>query len=320
MRVLAAAVALLAAAPVLAHPLAPALLELRETEPGVYAVQWRTSVARVGRAEVEPRLPCPAQAQGVSGDGEALVARWRMDCGAQGLAGRTVEVSGLAESRINVIVRHEARDGAVAQALLDAAAPRHAFAAHAAPGQAFGEYASLGARHLLGGADHVLFILGLLLLVRGGRALLLTVTGFTLGHSLTLALASLGLLRLDPDLAELGIALSLVWLGVQLARPGVTAQPRAWSLALPFGLLHGLGFAGALQLAGLPAGEVWLPLLAFNLGIEAGQLGIVAAALVLARVARPLSPSGRAAAAAPAYVIGSVAALWCIERTVALLA
>ena len=320
MRNLAALALVAACAPALAHPLAPALLEMREQVPGTYAVQWRTSVARVGRAEVAPRLPCPAHLVDSASDGEALVVRWRMECGARGLAGSTVEVGGLDAGRINVILRHETDAGGVTQVLLDAARPRHFFAGALSRWSAFREFFGLGARHLVGGLDHVLFVLGLLLLVRGLRPLVITVTGFTLGHSLTLGATALGVLSLDQAVAEIGIALSLLVLALRLTEPR-PAQARAWGLALPFGLLHGLGFASALGNAGLPPIEVPLALLAFNLGIEAGQLVLIAVGLALAALARRVRPPDRTPAAVlPAYVIGSMAALWCIERGVALLA
>lgn len=324
MRCWAAALALLPLA-ALAHPLAPALLELRH-DAGAYEVLWRTPVAQVRGVSLAPQLPpdCAKLGEPVRAfDGnEAVEWRWRVRCADADLASRNVSVSGLAGSGINVVVRLERPDGQVFSAILDA---RHATAVIPAPearGQRLAGFFSLGVRHLLTGLDHVLFVLGLLLGVRGWKPLVLTVTAFTMGHSLTLAAATLGLLQVNPALTELGIALSLVAVAVAaLQRDASLLTRRPATLALGFGLLHGLGFAGALSAAGLPPGDIPLALLLFNLGIEAGQLAVVAAGGLLLALRAALPLAGRLPARQiAAYIIGSVAAMWFIERTAVLLA
>ncbi|MFN8644922.1 MAG: HupE/UreJ family protein, partial [Candidatus Binatia bacterium] len=186
-----------------------------------------------------------------------------------------------------------------------------------------GAYARLGVAHILTGLDHLLFVAGLLLLARTPRRAASTVTAFAVGHSLTLALAVLGLVPLPTAPIELAIALSVFWLAVELARdprPGSTlARRRPVLLAGLFGLLHGLGFAGALQAVGLPSGDGALALLAFNVGIELGQLAFVAAWFAAAAVARRLAPTVPPwARPLPLYAMGSLAAFWCFERTAAL--
>lgn len=311
-----------------AHPLAPALLQFDELAPGRYAVTWRTPVARMGSADVAPRLPPACAEQGerrsVIENNEALVERWTVACGGAGLAGQALAVSGLAESGINVIVRIVPRAGAPAAALLDAAAPAFTIEPARAAGAVFRDFVAMGVAHLLTGPDHLLFLLGLVLLVRRLRPLVATITAFTVGHSLTLALAALDVVRFNPAAAELGIAASIVAVAVTLAQPPA-ARPllarRPWLMAGGFGLLHGLGFAGALLDAGLPAGEVPLSLLGFNLGIELAQLLVVAAALAAAAAWRraPAWRAPRWAGAAPVYAMGAVAACWCWERAFALL-
>lgn len=309
----------------LAHPLAPALLELRESAPHTYEVLWRTSVAQVRGVQVVPALPASCEAlapeQRSVRDNEALEARWTARCEG-GLAGQEIAVAGLEGSGINVVVRVEALDGQVTSGILDVRAPRFAVAPGVAAPQRFGDYAALGTAHLLTGLDHVLFVLGLLCVVRGARALVVAITAFTLGHSLTLAAASLGVVRFDAALAELGIALSLIAVALAILRPAgepslLARKPALLTLA--FGLLHGLGFAGALAGVGLPSAEIAPALLAFNLGIEAGQLLLVAVALVLARGARAVIAAPALWRAVPAYIIGSLATCWCIERSLPLL-
>jgi hydrogenase/urease accessory protein HupE len=310
-----------------AHPLAPALLELRELETGRYAVLWRTSVARVQGTDVQPQLPPACQALGparlTAEENQSQVLRWDVDCGAGGLVGQTLAVSGLERSRISVILRLEPLRGEVVTRLLDLDQPSFTVPAPAAPPPVFRGYLNLGIEHLLLGFDHVLFVLGLTLLVRRLRPLVVTVTAFTLGHSITLALATLGFVRVNPALTELAIAASIGVLALELLRPSPHSllRRRPWLMALAFGLLHGLGFAGALAEVGLPAGEIPQALLAFNLGIELAQLMLVTGWLLLAWAwrragARPLPAA--VTLLLPAYGIGTLAAFWCLERAAAL--
>lgn len=323
-----------------AHPLAPALLELTEVAPARYAVLWRTSVARAGSAAVTPRLPddCATLAPADSRieRGEALVARWVAQCAA-GLAGRPLAVDGLEGSGINVIVRVLPRGAPAFQALLGAEQAAVVMPAAAATRDegTFARYLGLGASHLLGGLDHALFLLGLFLLLsgRGARALALAVTAFTAGHSLTLALATAGAAPIRQETAELLIAATVLVLALELvagsSRRGLPGQGHGPSsglarrpgwMAAAFGLVHGLGFAGALRDVGLPVGDVPLALLAFNVGIELGQLALIAALAAGAWAWRQLPAPARRAPAAPAYLIGSFAACWLLERSAMLLA
>jgi hypothetical protein len=184
-------------------------------------------------------------------------------------------------------------------------------------------YGELGVEHIATGWDHLTFVLGLIVLVVGRRRLLVTITAFTLGHSVTLALAALGVVQAPQELTEAVIALSIVVLATELARTAMGGEPgilstKPWAMAGLFGLLHGLGFAGALSKIGLPDGEIPLALFSFNVGIELGQLGFIAIVLsawaLLRRV--PLDLSGQLARFIPAYAIGTVAAFWFIQRTV----
>jgi hydrogenase/urease accessory protein HupE len=182
-------------------------------------------------------------------------------------------------------------------------------------------YLKLGMEHIRTGLDHLAFVLGLVLLTPAWRGLWKSITAFTAAHSLTLALATLGVVRVPPPPVEAAIALSIlflareVWLAYR-GRPGFTAR-RPWPVAFAFGLLHGLGFAGALGAVGLPESDIPLALLAFNVGVELGQLGFV---LVLLGTARALArlPITRNAwlRLAPAYAMGTLAVFWCIERVV----
>jgi len=309
-----------------AHPLAPALLQLHETAPGHYDVLWRTSVTRTQRLDVAPVLPSScieiAKPQIATEGGDAVVARWQVQC-ASGLTGQRIAVQGLAQSGINVIVHLRSAAGAV-DALLGPDQTTFTVAAPAAQPPVFVSYLWLGVSHLFAGLDHLLFVAGLVLLVRGWPSLLATVTAFTLGHSATLALASLGLIAVPQDLTELGIALSILLLAVEVARPASAApsllRRQPWRMAAGFGLLHGLGFAGALAETGLPKEGILQALLAFNIGIELGQLLWVLVLLIVAKASQNLlkNPSEAMVRMLPAYVIGVLAAYWCWDRLVAL--
>lgn len=310
-----------------AHPLAPAMLELRETAPDAYEIIWRTSTTRAGSRAVFPQLPESCRGTGETNAGleqDAWVSRWAVAC-AGGFTGKDIAVSGLDASRISVILRLQRSGQPVAQALLDYRHPRWSVPPPQQATPVFQGYFGLGVEHLLLGFDHVLFIAGLVLLVRRLRPLVLTITAFTLGHSITLSLATLGWIHVNSALMELGIALSILVLACEVARPA-GREPSLlarwpWLMAAGFGLLHGLGFAGALAEVGLPQADIPLALLAFNLGIEAGQLMLIALLLGLALLRNRLPQVVRSGLGATpaAYLIGTLAAYWCCERAAALL-
>lgn len=319
---LAAILLALAPASARAHPLAPALLELREVGAGRVDVRWKTSLWKPNGPAIEPILPAdcePASEPTVEDDATGRTERWVLQCAAS-LVGAEVGVRGLTATNAIVVVR--VADGRVLQTVLDAGNPRFVIPERPAILDVLRDYAELGIEHILFGSDHLLFVFGLILLAGSGRRLVATVTAFTLGHSVTLALATLGYAMLPSGPVELLIALTILWLAVELADdsgPPSWTRRRPWAMAGLFGLLHGLGFAGALREVGLPEGEIPLALLSFNLGIEAGQLvfvaAVLAAALTLRRQLTELSPMDRKI---PVYVMGTLAAYWCFERAAAL--
>lgn len=332
-RICLAVLALLAAlwpTAALAHPLAPSLLQLDVRADQTVTMTWRTPMSRLVGTSLEPDLPAACRlvapaATALLDDATALERRATYDCAPAGLLGQRVGVRDLHAAGTSAIVRLTWPDGHVVQSLLHAAAPTLTVPARQSTAAVAVAYGRLGLHHLLTGLDHVAFVLGLLLLVRG-RRLVWAITAFTLGHSVTLALATLGLVQLSPPLVEIAIAASIVLVGLEAARAASAAPPGPIArhpavLCAAFGLLHGLGFAGALAETGLPTAAIPLALFAFNLGIEAGQLAVVAAALSLlalagaaARRARPGPPVNATAAAALATLVGTAGAYWCIDR------
>lgn len=310
-----------------AHSFDPTLLDLRERGGGIYDVVWKTPVPQGDAGPVRQLAPVFGAAcrrvgprPSPSAGAEGLIV-FRIDCGPQGLRGQTIGVAGLAGHPTDVVLRIQWTDGSLSTSVLRSGAEEFVVpgvGAGAALGTVVRRYGALGVEHILEGSDHLAFVLGLLLLVRGWRRLVGTITAFTLAHTITLGLAVLGVLRLPSAPVEAMIAVSIVLVAVEALRPQGTAptlaQRRPWLVAFLFGLLHGLGFAGALADLGLPPDRVPAALLAFNGGVEVGQLAFVAVMLGPVLVLRRLP---RAVQAVPAYVIGTVAVSWTLERVAA---
>ena len=307
-----------------AHEVRPAYLELRQVGAETYALLWKVP----GRGEdlrlaLYPELPPGSETLSAPRSefhDNALTERWTVRR-AGGMSGGTIRIAGLEATVTDALVRIERLDGGVQVARLTPSSP--SFTVESAPSttQIAATYLQLGIEHILFGYDHLLFVFALMLVVAGGWPLVKTVTAFTVAHSITLGLAVIGVVHVPPPPVEAGIALSILLLAAEIVRrnrgrPSLTMRA-PWVLAFAFGLLHGLGFAGALIDAGLPAGDVPLALLAFNVGVEFGQLTFIAAVLALVLLRSRLRPPAFAslrAKPAMAYVIGTLAAFWFIDR------
>jgi hydrogenase/urease accessory protein HupE len=311
---------LLLGGPAQADELRPFYLELRETSTGQWDVLWKAPVLGGVAGSGRPLLPpqCRLALNPPQLVGGALVASGTARCTAP-LSGTTVGVAGLAPGSPDGLVRIAPLGQPVQAAQLRADAPTIVVAARASRWQVAQTYVVIGVEHILAGIDHLLFVVALVLLLRRTGAVVAAATAFTIAHSITLAGTTLGLFGLPQAPVEAVIALSIIFLAVEIvkARP---EQPRLsqrlpWLVAFLFGLLHGFGFAGALREVGLPPGEVPMALLAFNIGVEAGQLLIIAAAAVLLWLVRRLAPTRfKPAIMASAYAIGSIASYWFIDR------
>jgi hypothetical protein len=308
-----------------AHPLAPSLLELREQGSGRVEVTWKTPAVAAPGERLRPLLPStcaaltPPQPRG--GDDLAIAVARTLEC-PTGLSGSRLGVEGLDAAGTQALLRLVLADGRVVQTVLTARAPAFTVPGRSHPLRVAADYLALGVEHIAGGADHLLFVLGLLLLLPAARSLALAITGFTLGHSVTLSLAALGYASLPSGPIEVCIALSVLALALELTRERRATILRRfpWAAAAAFGLLHGLGFAGALRDVGLPSSEVPLALLSFNGGIEIGQLAFVGALLAVARAfARLPLRLPRWSPQLPAYAMGSLAVFWSLQRAAALL-
>lgn len=304
--------------PASADDMRPGYLEVREIAPLRYAINLKAP-AKVGK--VVPKFPADCIATGAaqrSFEAAALLSRWEIACDLS-LAGRRVVLVGLDSTPGDALLRYQSLGGEVQAARLTPANPAATFAVRAEQTQVARTYFVTGVEHILTGYDHLLFVLGLVLLLNGAWRIAATITAFTIAHSITLVATTLEWISVPRAPVEAVIALSIVFLAVEIVKRDPD-KPRLseripWVVAFLFGLLHGFGFAGALAEIGLPQGEVPTALLTFNLGVEVGQLAIVGAALaVLAAIRRISEAALRPAQTVAAYGIGSVAAMWLIER------
>jgi hydrogenase/urease accessory protein HupE len=303
------------------HEVRPGYLELRQMGAQSWSVLWKVPAQGDMRLSIHPRFPanCALIAQPIAfATSGAYAERSALKCQG-GLDGHTVGIDGLRGTMTDVLVRAERIEGSVQVAHLTPAAPTVVIAAAPTGLQVARTYWILGIEHILGGVDHLLFVLGLLLIVPNRGMLVKTITAFTVAHSVTLAAATLGWLHVPQPPVEAVIALSILFLARELAKQRLgqagLMNRYPWMVAFMFGLLHGCGFAGALRAVGLPEADVPLALLTFNVGVETGQLMFVGAVLVLRGALRPFATRiPRWAHALPAYGVGSVAAFWWLQR------
>jgi len=294
----------------LAHPLDTASLFLSEGEPGHFRVRFQAGSAALSRELREPAVfPEPCRLEGSD-----------LDCGPAGLAGN-LEFPWLEGSLTRLMVDIEWRDQSRMLRVVTASSPRLAVYGGSAPGlrsllPVLTDYTALGVEHILTGFDHLFFVIALTLLVRRRGPLLATITAFTLAHSLTLAATALGALELPAEPVEVMIAASIVLVCAECLNPADSLTRRApWLVAFAFGLLHGMGFASALLEIGLPERHLPSALFSFNLGVELGQLAVIAAALALRAVIQRLRWQRAWMTRSLVYAMGTTAAFWAIERS-----
>jgi len=305
-----------------ADEIRPALLQLEEREGGWVDVTWKVPMRGDRTLSLRPVLPeyfelaTPPAGRPVAG---AWVEYSSYKTGGEPLTGSTLSVDGLVGLSTDVLVRVRLLDGTEHSAVLRASQLEFTIPAQPSRGEVALSYWQMGTIHILEGVDHLLFLLVLLLIVTGIWPLLKTVTAFTVAHSLTLALATLGVVNIPPAPTEAVISLSIVLLAVEAVRKlggeQTLAERYPWIVAFTFGLVHGLGFAGALSEIGIPQNEVPLALLMFNVGVETGQvMFVVAVSLLLEGLRRLHSSAAMAAMRAAPYAIGGLAAFWTIQR------
>jgi hypothetical protein len=308
----------------IAHEVRPSYLEVREDRPGEFEALFKTpmrgdlrlSLSATFSGRADAFVPITTRTTG-----DAAIQTWRFRM-LDPLRGQTVGIAGLENTMTDALVRVAFLDGTSWMRRLTPQEPSATIPALQSWWSVAVLYLKLGVEHILLGIDHLLFVLALLLITRGAWLLIKTVTAFTLAHSITLALATLGYVHVPSAPVEALIASSIAFVAVEIVRlwqghEGLTARA-PWVVAFTFGLLHGLGFAGALSEVGLPEGQIPAALLFFNIGVEIGQLLFIAAMLSLGAAIRRIPiPWPRWAVLAMPYTIGSIAMFWVIERVAA---
>ena len=314
--------ALYATASANADEIRPALLDIKEQSTGLFAVTWKVPT-RADKAEnITPHLPKSLELVGTPTMQDvpgAKVEHATYKNNSESLTGQKVVIDGLTAVQTDVLLLIQLQDGSQHSAILRPSSPEFIIPLEASKLQVASDYWRMGTIHILEGVDHLLFVLALLLIVVGFKQLLTAVTAFTVAHSITLVLATLGMVHVPAAPTEAIIALSILFLAAEIVHKHngqfSLTEKYPWVVAFAFGLFHGLGFAGALSEIGVPQHEVPLALLMFNVGVETGQLLFIAVVLSLFAILRRLPftvPQGGWRVLP--YAIGSVAAFWTIQR------
>jgi hydrogenase/urease accessory protein HupE len=304
-----------------AHEARPGYLELNETARGQYDVLWKQPANGDYALRMSPVFPADCSLAGADNRKllpGAMLTRFHLAC-PDGLDGKPITIDGLEMTLTDVLVRLHKLDGREETHLARATDTTVTIGGGGGGWARAGTYLRLGIQHIAMGIDHLLFVLGLLLIVRDRWTLLKTISAFTVAHSLTLAAATFGIASVPGPPLNAAIALSILYLGVEVVRSNrgedsLTAR-KPWLVAFAFGLLHGFGFATGLTAMGLPRAEIPQALLLFNLGVEIGQLAFVAIILGLERAFRLMEIAWpRPVAALPAFVVGVSGAFWSWQR------
>jgi hypothetical protein len=310
-----------------AHEIRPGYLEISEDNNHNVHVLWKQPIMGEVAIRLVPHLSSGWLDQGqptFSNTDAYLIREWTIPYSGVALTGQTVTIEGLDRTMTDVLLHITFADGVTLTKMLRPLEPSFRITRETKESVDRLGYFRLGVEHILYGLDHLLFVFGLLLIVRKGSMLLKTITAFTVAHTITLGLATFGVIRVKPLPVEAVISLSIIFLASEIMKeqrgiPTLTSRA-PWVVAFSFGLLHGLGFAGTLARIGIPHTDVPLALLLFNCGVEVGQLSFVAIYVLFIQSARTLEiawpvPLKRI----PPYAIGSVASFWLLQRCVSML-
>ncbi len=301
-----------------AHEIRPAYLEINQTSDSTYNVFWKVPAVNNQIPKITPQLPFEL----IEYNNQNLVDSYiRQYTGVYNtsLSGTTISIDKLDLTLIDALVQINLKDDISYSFLLQPDQTTYIVPKEPSRWQVVQLYTALGIEHILIGIDHLLFVLGLLLLVSGVRFLIQTITAFTIAHSITLALSALGIVHVPQAPVEAVIALSIVFLAreylmVLRGQDSLTAR-YPWIVAFSFGLLHGFGFAGALQEIGLPQQDIPLALLTFNIGVEIGQLIFISIILIIFKCWKLLNvTTPKWVIYSLPYLLGAISSFWLIER------
>ena len=313
--------------PTFAHESQPGTLEIKQLASDRYDVTWKAPIyygkphpAHLQMPEKWKNIVQPTERRMT----DSIIFRWVVKVDTKSIEGDILRFPGLESTITDVYVRLTRLDSTIMTAVVRPTRPFVELRGERSWYTTAGEYIGLGFYHILIGVDHLLFVLGLLLIVKSRMMLIKTITSFTIAHSITLAIATLGFAKIPLPPLNAAVALSILFLGPEIVRSwrGETSLTinYPWIVAFIFGLLHGFGFASGLSTTGMPKAELPWALLSFNIGVEFGQLAFVFIALALAWSFRTLEVRWpRWALAIPGYTVGGLGAYWTIQRTVILI-
>ena len=310
-------------APARAHEIRPAHLQVRQIASDRYDVLWKVPRTDEAVLDIAPRFERGFLLE-ETGDSVIIegyvVFHYRLSA-RQPVAGTRLQIAGLEHSTVDALVTIDLLDGRHYSSLLQPTSPTVTIEREPSMRVVAHTYVTLGIEHILFGFDHLFFVLALVIITRGTARIVKTITAFTLAHSVTLSLASLGFVHVPGPPVEATIALSIVFLALEILRTSdgqsTLTSRKPWLVAFAFGLLHGLGFAGSLAEIGLPQGAIPLALACFNIGVELGQLAFVCVVLAVLHLLAQRRQSPMAARKLAPYAIGSVSMFWVIDRLVA---
>jgi hydrogenase/urease accessory protein HupE len=313
--------------PLAADEIRPALLNIKEQNTGLFAITWKVPTRGNKVLTISPQLPLSLELVGtptIENVAGAQIEHATYKNNSETLTGQIISINGLTSVQTDVLMLIQLQDGTQYSVILRPSSPQYTIPLKPSKLHVAGDYWLLGTIHILEGADHLLFVFALLLIVVGFKQLLTAVTAFTVAHSITLVLATLGVVHVPAAPTEAIIALSILFLATEIVHKHngqfSLTEKYPWVVAFAFGLFHGLGFAGALSEIGVPQHEVPLALFMFNVGVETGQLLFIATVVTIGAMLRriPFILPVNAWRVAP-YAIGSIAAFWTIERIMSFL-
>jgi hypothetical protein len=308
-----------------AHEIRPGYLEIKENADHSLQVTWKQPTTGEYSIPLHPAISAGWMMDSLAATSfteSYLIKRWQIPANHASLDEQTISVAGLEKTITDVLVQVTLLNNVSFTYLIKPIQPFVKLNLSKPQPPPVWQYIQLGIYHIWSGYDHLLLVLGLLLLVKKRTRLIWTITAFTVAHSITLAMATRHIINVSDSFTEAAIALSIVFLAVELVRhyKGINgfAYHYPWLISFLFGLLHGLGFASALQDVGLPENNIPLALFLFNVGVEAGQLAFVLLMLLMmAGVRRLPFQLLKWSYKVPAYLIGTIAMYWFIERVVA---
>jgi len=311
----------------IAHEVRPAVLTITEISESHYFVNWRIPTLQGKRVGIDAQFAdqCSLiQDARIIHSGGAATRTFNLKC-ISGLEGSEIYIRNLAATMIDVMVNIDLLNGQKIHHLIRPTSPSYLVPERQDHTSIINDYIMLGAEHILKGWDHLLFVMGLVLLLRDWRTILIAATGFTLAHSITLCLLALGYIKVSAPAVEAVIALSIIILAVEIIknkdRPRqtlITTKP--WLICGVFGLFHGLGFASALANYGLPDHARLISLLSFNIGVEIGQIIFITCLMLLSLFRRNFPAFiAQAGHQASVWLIGIMGSFWLIDRCAAMI-